>query len=266
VSSIHGRGSYPVPAIPDRIWKCGGRRSGDVSELGLGLHARFAAAVRHLYFDLLPGNGLLRIMHFPVYADKHRALALAALGVICACLPLPSSALADPLPVITEKMIMDAILQDLAYNAPNVVVDLDRDASSHSVANLARAGIVRVFGATVYLTKRGQRIAAARGWFVGLGEIKITVGRLVYVPGSATLGVTDGIPNTASYRWRYEANTNLSYLLQIGPASSWASSIYPNCLSPQNGSGVNTRTILIARDGHDGWGLMEAEPIRDCAQ
>ena len=161
-------------------------------------------------------------------------------------------------PTITKQKIMNAILYDLAYHAPVIIIDLDGDTLRSSVRNLERAGILRVIGRTsadlygpagrliLLLTNRGQRIAASRGWGVRSGFLEIPTGWLKYMPGSYKLH-GDGSLITISYRWRYEPNSNVSYLLKLGPLSSWSRSMYPTCLSA-SGKALNKsdmRTILL---------------------
>ena len=70
-----------------------------------------------------------------------------------------------------KAKFLGTILYDLAYNAPNVLIDLKGEPPGPSVRMLARARILKVIGKTtadllgppgrlrILLTNRGQRIA-----------------------------------------------------------------------------------------------------------
>jgi hypothetical protein len=183
-------------------------------------------------------------------------------------------------PAPKEEMIQHAILSDLEFNAPHVSVYLNASEPNPFVSTLLRAGIVRVAGKAteegphpatrlvLALTENGKRTAIALGWSFGRGMLDIPTGRLVYLPESYRL-FEHGRTATLSFKWRYEPNSNLRYLLALGPRSTWPRSMFPNCIAAgRNVSDVpQTRSILIVPDGFGGWSNMEhaSYPIRGCA-
>lgn len=185
----------------------------------------------------------------------------------------------EPQPAITEHMIVRAIASDLVYNSPQLSIELTGAKPSSAVDNLLRAGLVRVLGTTrngglrpagrliLKLTASGQQVAAKRGWAVGGGMITIPTGRLVYVRNSYKME-QKGKTASVTFEWRYEANSNMRYLLHLGAPSSWPKTMYPDCLSTLGVAPAKavSRTITIVTDGSGNWSNLEQAvyPIAGC--
>ena len=178
-------------------------------------------------------------------------------------------------------MMRDAILDDLAYNAPHVTINLFGATPSPTVDNLERGGILRLSRKTspqssllpagrlvLVLTELGKRIAATRGWSLAEGVLEIPTGRLVYAPGTYAVSSRFG-GVMLSYTWYYEPDANLRFLLTLGPLSTWPPSIYPDCLST-DGSSLGKRilrTVALGRDSGSDWvnAAAASEPIQGCS-
>lgn len=182
-------------------------------------------------------------------------------------------------PPLTEEAIVHAIASDLAYNAPHLTIELDEAKPIPAIDSLVHAGVLRILGTTaagpnhcagmkiLLLTDQGQKIAQERGWSVAGGELNIPTGRLVYVPRSYTI-VQSGRTTDVTYAWRYEGNDNLSYLLRLGPPTSWPKSMYPTCFDAAGNPTSRTveRKIVVTPDGFGSWSNLEQAiyPVDGC--
>ena len=159
-------------------------------------------------------------------------------------------------PAISTRSAREAVLEDLAYNAPTITIDLNDARRSPAVSNLERAHILRVIAKVpadphkagerfiLTLTNHGQRVVESEGWVVEFGELQIATGRLAYVPKSLKIRrqSTGGVK--IAYEWQYRPNYNVSYLLRLGPLSTWPASMYPTCLTSR-GRARGTQVLRI---------------------
>ncbi len=175
-------------------------------------------------------------------------------------------------PSISARSAREAVLEDLAYNAPTITIDLNDAGRSPAVSNLERAHILRVIAKVpadphkaderfiLTLTNHGQRVAESEGWVVEFGYLEIATGRLAYVPKSLKINRQSADGVEISYEWQYRPNYNVSYLLRLGPLSSWPASMYPTCLTSR-GRARGTHVLRIIS-------TIESEsdnaPIRGC--
>jgi hypothetical protein len=210
-----------------------------------------------------------------------RAFLVSAIVTLASVLVYTPGKADDEQPAITREGIQDVITADLAYNAPNVSIILDDAEPSPAIRNLERAGILRIVGKTgpggyipvpgrliLLLTEYGQSVALAKGWAIGSGKLEIATGQLEYIPGSYKLG-QGKYGTTVSYSWRYEPNSNVSYLLKWGRPQSWPPSMYVSCLSPTGHTRTaGTRTMPVFRSGYGTWDVIETAtgPFRGCSR
>lgn len=166
-------------------------------------------------------------------------------------------------PLITAQDKRTMIRANLSYHAPSVTIWLDKGTPSAEVTDLVHAGILKVRYHTVsycqprlalLMTEKGQRIAGSHGWSFDDEFLTIPVGRYVFVKSSSFLRRWSSDSYTLRFRYRYDGNFNVPYLLKMGKASDWNTGDKTTLADEGK---VFTRTLPLQFSRERGWWLGE---------
>lgn len=165
--------------------------------------------------------------------------------------------------IISQNELTQVVRRNLQYHAPQYVVLLDQAYPDAGVRDFVRAGLLETISETTNcsgpqwtlgFTKEGRSIAWARGWSAYRDLLTIQAGSLQYVPKSAKVLYSRGVPYAIRFAFRYTPDSNAYALLRIGPARDWTTG---DGFTLSDAGRVYVKTVPLYYSSARGWYLKE---------